>query len=143
MLVRTTPDACNQRLLKGKHVDRIHLLKENLRITQAVNTRWRCHSNSQYCVIVNVTKSAKFKRYEPLLRGLPRAQAILTPVSDPTPTTEKVRAKFVARGVGPWFSIGCLASMGPRCLGFIFKARLAQNSTCLTRSSARPMQSLT
>jgi hypothetical protein len=96
MLVRTaTPDACSERVLKGKHVDRnIHLLKENLRISQAVNTRRR---SSQF-VIVNGIKSAKPKRLEPLLRRLPRAQAILTPLSpsDPTPTTQKVRANFVA-----------------------------------------------
>jgi hypothetical protein len=129
MLARTTPDACNQRLLKGKHVDRIHLLEENLRISQLVNTR--CHSSQ--CVIVSGTKNAKPKRYEPLLRGLPRAQAILTPVSDPTPTAEKVRANFVAHGVGPW--------LPPRDRGGLrFKARLAFKSTCFPRSSACPMQ---
>lgn len=92
MLVRSTPDVCKQRLLQGnKHVDRVHLFKETLRISRVGNAR--CHNNTRYVSIVaSGLKNTPPAGHEPLFQPQFRAQAILTPVSDPTPTTEKVRS---------------------------------------------------
>lgn len=101
MLVRTTtPGICNERLFKGKCVDQIQVLKENLRVGIA-----RYHNSGN--IVVNGLNNAKPKSYEPSIRGQTRAQAIFTPVSDPTPTTQKVRELFLAHGVGPLFTICC------------------------------------
>lgn len=102
MLVRTTtPGICNRRLFKGKCVDQIQVLKENLLVGSA-----RYHNSGN--IIVNGVNNAKPKSYEPSIRGQTRAQAILTPVSDPTPTAQKVRVLFLAHDVGPLFAICCL-----------------------------------
>ena len=90
----TTPDVYKQRLLKGKYLDQTH----HLHLFKHQNTsffgviRPRCgrvgvitacsYSNG------NNMSSSRQKRLET------RAQAILTPVSDPTPTMKKVYSLF-------------------------------------------------
>lgn len=123
MLVRTTtPGICNKRLFKGKCVDQIQVLKENLLVGRASN-----HNSGN--IIVNGLNNAKPKSYEPSIRGQTRAQAILTPVSDPTPTAQKVRELFLAHG-------GVLCSPLVAYIGFEVGPRLAQSTTCLTSGSA-------
>ncbi|KAG6731998.1 hypothetical protein I3842_01G155200 [Carya illinoinensis] len=88
MLVRSTPDVCKQRLLQGnKHVDRVHLLKEALRISRVGNAR--CHNTRYVSIVASGLQNTPPAGHEPLFQPQSRAQAILTPVSDPTPTTEK------------------------------------------------------
>lgn len=106
MLIRSTPEVCKQRLFKGKYVDETDrtLLRENhsmLRLSRNGGNSsgrlggTRCQDwqhGSQ-----RLFSKAKAGRYDqPAVRGEYRGpvQAILTPVSDPTPTTKKVAYKF-------------------------------------------------
>lgn len=91
LVVRTTPGICNKRLFKGKYVDQIHVLKESFAIGRVGNAR--CYNSRNF--IVNGLNNAKPNRYEPSFRGPTPAEAILTPVSDPTPTAQKVRTKWL------------------------------------------------
>ncbi|KAL0388732.1 UNVERIFIED_CONTAM: Pyruvate, phosphate dikinase, chloroplastic [Sesamum radiatum] len=88
ILIRSTAnDVYTRRILKERYGDQIDLLRVNPSRTRV--SRWssralatRCHGSRM--------ESSGFTRPEPGRREpTPPAQAILTPVSDPTPTTKK------------------------------------------------------
>lgn len=124
MLARTTPDVCNQRLFGGKYVDHSHVLKENLRVSRAGNAR-RHENNSQQHIVVNGLKSEKPNKYGTLFR----AQAILTPVSDPTPTMEKVRTSLLHTVWAIGFTTCCFC--GTLLVTLASRSGLAQIYNCL------------
>ncbi|KAK9287727.1 hypothetical protein L1049_016167 [Liquidambar formosana] len=89
MLIRST-HVCTQRLLKGRHVDRLALLKEtrpSFRLSRCSRVRLTRCQDSHICT--NGFANGKPKKSEPPVRSQSRAQAILTPVSETTLTTKK------------------------------------------------------
>ncbi|KAA8527525.1 hypothetical protein F0562_034760 [Nyssa sinensis] len=81
-------DVYTQRLLKEKSGDQMDHFRGNLHVSQwSPRVRPTCCHDSQNNA--NGFAVPKPKRREPHLRNRLLSQAILTPVSDPTPTTEK------------------------------------------------------
>ncbi|KAL5785363.1 hypothetical protein ACOSQ2_007755 [Xanthoceras sorbifolium] len=94
MMISSAPEVyCNQRLFKGKYVEESDLFRENYSLLRLSRSgRFRVGGSTSRCQDSHVTFSNPNPRprgYQPPLRGQARAQAILTPVSDPTPTTKK------------------------------------------------------
>ncbi|KAF3457273.1 hypothetical protein FNV43_RR01930 [Rhamnella rubrinervis] len=89
MLIKTPPEVCNQRLLKGKYAEQHdhHPVREIGSSSYGVGWCGRV-GNTSY--LSRAIGNPKLKRYELAVRGRPKAQAILSPVSDPSaPATEK------------------------------------------------------
>ncbi|KAL0414674.1 UNVERIFIED_CONTAM: Pyruvate, phosphate dikinase, chloroplastic [Sesamum radiatum] len=88
MLIRSTAnDVYTRRILKEKYGDQIDLLRVNPSRTRV--SRWSSRARASRCHGSRIQASG-FTRPEPGRREpTPPAQAILTPVSDPTPTTKK------------------------------------------------------
>ncbi|KAL0348729.1 UNVERIFIED_CONTAM: Pyruvate, phosphate dikinase, chloroplastic [Sesamum angustifolium] len=88
ILIRSTAnDVYTRRILKEKYGDQIDLLRVNPSRTRV--SRWSSRALATLCHGSRI-ESSGFTRPEPGRREpTPPAQAILTPVSDPTPTTKK------------------------------------------------------
>ncbi|KAI9193826.1 hypothetical protein LWI28_000497 [Acer negundo] len=89
IIIRSAP---NPRLLKGKYMEVSDLFRENRSFLLRLNRsgRFRVSGSVTRCQDrFSNANQQRPRKYEPPLRGQARAQAILTPVSDPTPTTKK------------------------------------------------------
>lgn len=101
VLIRTPTEVCSQRvLLKGKYVeqyDQLVNVKES-RTSFPQRFSWSCGRvgySGYYWHAINMDPKLKRNEQSQVVRGRPRAQAILSPVSDPSaPTTKKVLFTF-------------------------------------------------
>ncbi|RVX21883.1 Pyruvate, phosphate dikinase, chloroplastic [Vitis vinifera] len=86
MMMRSSSDVHTQTLFNGKYVNQIDLLRDNRPPSLRLS---RCGRRVRLARCQDSSSAFKPKRWEPPLGSLSRAQAILTPVSDTTPTTKK------------------------------------------------------
>lgn len=86
MMMRSSSDVHTQTLFNGKYVNQIDLLRDNRPPSLRLS---RCGRRVRLTRCQDSSSAFKPKRWEPPLGSLSRAQAILTPVSDTTPTTKK------------------------------------------------------
>lgn len=86
-----TDDVYTRRLLKGKYGDQFDILRANPSSIQVSRWSYGGGGRVSWCqdsrMKANGFSNPKPKRREP---SLIRSRAILTPVSDPAPTTKKV-----------------------------------------------------
>ncbi|KAH7522429.1 hypothetical protein FEM48_Zijuj07G0137500 [Ziziphus jujuba var. spinosa] len=104
VLIRTPTEVCSQRvLLKGKYVeqyDQLVNVKES-RTSFPQRFSWSCGRvgySGYYWHAINMDPKLKRNEQSQVVRGRPRAQAILSPVSDPSAPTTKKRVFTFGKG---------------------------------------------
>lgn len=116
MLIRTPPEVCNKRLLKSKCVEQHdhHHVRESG--SSSYGFRW-CGRVGNTHYHSHTIRNPKLNKYEPAVRDRPRAQAILSPVSDPSaPTTRKVLTLTLTGSTTSFFIGLCICYLS--CSGF-------------------------